>query len=139
MTTKTTAISIAIATVLIGGAIMLTGENSNPNNTGSTDNSNSQSSDNVSIADGKQVITIRAKGGYSPEATIAKSGLPTIIKIETQGTFDCSSALIIPSLGYRSNLPPSGETIIDVPSQKEGSTLKGLCSMGMYNFQIRFN
>src|SRR3989344_1373972 len=124
---KATAISILFATVLIGGAIMLSGGN------GSNDTA-SQNADNVSVVDGKQIITINAKGSYSPRVTTAKAGVPTVIKVATNGTFDCTSALTIPSLGYRNNLPPSGETLIDIPPQKAGTTMRGLCAMGMYNF-----
>lgn len=132
MTMKSTAISIVIAAVLIGGAIMLSGGKG-------SNNTVSQSADNVSVVDGKQIITIDAKGGYSPKVTTAKAGVPTVIKVATNGTFDCSSALTIPSLGYRQNLPPSGETEIEVPSQKAGTTMRGLCAMGMYNFSVNFN
>lgn len=133
MTMKSAAISIVIATVLIGGAIMLAGGNKNTNDAGS------QNANNVSIVDGKQIITIDAKGGYSPRVTTAKAGIPTVIKVATNGTFDCSSALTIPSIGYRSNLPPSGETSIDIPPQQAGTSMKGLCAMGMYNFSVNFN
>lgn len=132
MTMKSTAMSILIAGVLIGGAIMLAGGNNGSNDTG-------VQNDNVSVVDGKQIITINAKGNYSPKATTAKAGMPTVIKMNTQGTFDCTSALTIPSLGYRKNLPPSGETLIDVPQQKSGSTIRGVCAMGMYNFSVNFN
>jgi len=99
----------------------------------------SQNADNVSVVDGKQIITINAKGSYSPRVTTAKAGVPTVIKVATNGTFDCTSALTIPSLGYRNNLPPSGETLIDIPPQKAGTTMRGLCAMGMYNFAVDFN
>ena len=132
MNTKTTPISILVAAVLIGGAIMLSGGKT-PSDTAS------KNADNVSVVDGKQVITIHAKGGYSPRVTTVKAGIPTVIKVATNGTFDCSSALTIPSLGYRNNLPPSGETAIDVPPQKAGTTIRGLCAMGMYNFSVNFN
>ena len=132
MTMKTTAISILIAAVLIGGAIMLSGGKT------SSDTA-SQNANNVSVVDGKQVITINAKGGYSPRVTTAKAGVPTVIKILTNGTFDCSSALTIPSLSYHSNLSPTGVTDIDVPLQKSGAKLQGLCAMGMYNFSVNFN
>ena len=130
---KTTAISIVVAAVLIGGVIMLIGGNGNSNNT------NSQTASNVSVVDGRQIITINAKGGYSPKITTAKANMPTVIKVNTQGTFNCIAALTIPSLGYQKNLPPSGETLIDVPPQKSGTTMRGLCSMGMYNFEVNFN
>ncbi|MDO8530066.1 MAG: cupredoxin domain-containing protein [bacterium] len=133
MKTSTITISILVATVLIGGAIMLAAGNNDSNNTGS------QAANNVSVVDGKQIIAISAKGGYSPKVTTAKAGMPTAIKIDTRGTFDCSSALTIPTLGYSNNLPPSGETLIDVPPQEIGTTMKGLCSMGMYSFTVNFN
>jgi plastocyanin domain-containing protein len=56
---------------------------------------------NVSIVDGKQVIEILARGGYSPRKTVAKAGVPTILRVKTQNTYDCSSALVIPALNYR--------------------------------------
>ena len=130
---KSTPVAILIAAALIGGAIVFLAVNKNGGNNGSG------SVNNVSTVDGVQVITISAKGGYSPRVTNARAGLPTIIKMDTLGTFDCSSAVAIPSLGYRDNLPPSGETLIDVPPQKAGTTMQGLCAMGMYNFTINFN
>lgn len=95
--------------------------------------------DNVSVVDGKQIIEIGAKGGYAPKVSTAKADISTILRVQTHGTFDCSSALTIPSIGYRASLPPSGVTEIEVPAQKSGATLQGLCAMGMYNFKIRFN
>lgn len=94
---------------------------------------------NVAMVDGKQVITIRAKGGYSPRSTTAKANLPTVLKVVTRGTFDCSAALVVPSVGYRSILPQTGTTLIEIPPQKVGSAVQGICSMGMYNFVINFS
>ena len=108
-------------------------------NKGDTNTVAPQDAQNVSIIDGKQIITISAKGGYSPRVSNAKAGMPSILKMDTQGTFDCSSAVSIPSLGYRNFLPPSGETSIDIPPQQAGTSMTGLCAMGMYNFTINFN
>lgn len=130
---KTTVISILIAAILIWGAIMFSGSNKN------SSSDTAQVANNVSVIDGRQIITINAKGGYSPKVTVAQAGMPTILKVDTQGTFDCSSALTIPGLGYSKNLPPSGETEIEIPPQKAGTTMRGLCAMGMYSFQIQFN
>lgn len=93
---------------------------------------------NVSTTDGVQTITITARGGYSPRTTTAQSGVPTKIKFVTQNTFDCSLALVIPSLNYQKYLSSTGEEIVDLPPQSAGSTLKGTCSMGMYHFSIQF-
>jgi plastocyanin domain-containing protein len=128
---KSTVISILIAGILIVGAFIF----SNQNN----DSAGPQDANNINIVNGKQIITIDAKGGYYPRITNAKADMPTVIKMNTKSTFDCSSAINIPSLGYSNNLPPTGETIIDVPAQKTGATIQGICSMGMYSFSINFN
>lgn len=128
---KKTIFLIILVVILVGGVTMLFGAGSNTQTT--------TKQDNVSMVDGKQIIEINAKGGYLPRNSIAKANTPTAIKIITQGTFDCSSSVVIPSLEYRRNLPPSGETFIQIPPQKEGSTLQILCAMGMYNFSVKFN
>lgn len=122
------AIFIFVA-VIITGAILFSG---GEKNTATTAN-------NIKIKDGKQIVTINAKGGYTPRITNAKADMPTVIKVDTRGTFDCSSSLVIPALNYRKNLPPSGETLVDVPAQKAGTSIRGMCSMGMFSFNINFN
>ena len=94
---------------------------------------------NVTVADGKQVIQITAKGGYLPRVTIAKANMPAVINVVTNGTYDCSSALSIAAVGFRKNLPASGVTPIEIPPQKPGTTINGVCAMGMYNFAVKFN
>ena len=131
-------IAIAVAVALVGGAIAFSGAGS-PGAGASQVTNDANNANNVSIVDGKQIIVITAKGGYSPRRTSAKAGIPTIIKMDTRGTFDCSSALAIPSIGYRNNLPPSGETAIEIPPQAVGTSMRGLCVMGMYNFSINFD
>lgn len=93
---------------------------------------------NVSMIDGKQIVGITAKGGYSPRKTVAKAGVPTVLRVKTSGTFDCSGALAIPSIDYQNNLPMSGSTDIDLGSQAAGKTIQGFCAMGMYNFEVKF-
>lgn len=132
---KATSISILIAAVLIGGAIIFAAGGNRSENPAQKEE---EPANNVSIVEGKQIIDIRARGGYSPRITTAKADMPTALKMETQGTFDCSLALVIPSLNYSKNLPPSGETIIDIPPQKAGTTIRGLCAMGMYSFVVNF-
>ncbi len=125
---KATIISIVVAVVLIGGAFMLT----RSGDTGQTANVN-----NVSVVDGKQIIEITARGGYQPRKSIAKAGIPTIIRFNTKGTFDCSSSVRIPSMGISKSLPQTGSTDIDIGTQKV-ATLKGTCGMGMYPFEVEF-
>lgn len=90
------------------------------------------------IIDGKQTIVISAKAGYTPRYSVAKANMSTLLTFNTTGTFDCSSTVSIPVLGYRQNLPPSGKTTLEIPPQPAGATLNGTCGMGMYHFQIAF-
>jgi hypothetical protein len=93
---------------------------------------------NVSDESDKQVITLAAKGGFTPELTVAKADKASVLKLDTKNTFDCSSTLSIPALGVQKNLPSTGSTIIDIPAQKAGTKLAGTCSMGMYSFSVTF-
>ncbi len=91
---------------------------------------------NVTESEGKQYIDIQAKGGYAPRVSIAKAGMPTILRLRTESTFDCSSQVRIPSLNVSQSLSPSGVTEVDLGVLKPG-VLQGACSMGMYSFEIR--
>lgn len=130
---KNTIISVLVAVILIGGAFIFTRGGSNSKTTGE----NVVAANNVTIENGVQIIEIKARGGYSPRTSVAKAGMPTILRFSTGGTFDCSSAVRIPSLNISRNLPISGVTDIELPSQGAG-TLQGTCGMGMYPFEIDF-
>jgi len=109
-------------------------------NNKSNQNSNadvSVSINNVSVVDGKQIIEIRAKGGYQPRKSIAKAGMPTILRFNTNSTFDCSSLIRIPSLDISKALPQTGTTDIDIGVSQVGE-LNGACGMGMYPFEVDF-
>lgn len=98
-----------------------------------------QPNQNVEIKDGIQYVTINARGGYSPRITYAQAGMPTRLIVKTNDTYDCSVALVIGSIGYQKILPQTGEEIIDVGTNQVGSSLRGTCGMGMYNFAVDFN
>lgn len=87
---------------------------------------------------GTQYIRITARGGYSPDQITAKANMPTVLEIETKGTYDCSSSLNIPKLNYREFLPATGITKIDVPQNLTTAPLDILCGMGMYTSTINF-
>ena len=130
---KSVASSILISGLIIAGAIVLVNSNNNDRPI-VVDN---QNADNVSIVDGKQIVEINAKGGYYPRISAAKSGVQTILRFNTSGTFDCSAAVRIPKMDITEYLPPSGATDIDLGIQPRG-TLQGTCGMGMYPFEIDF-
>jgi plastocyanin domain-containing protein len=130
---KNTIIAISIALVFIALAFIIKGgENNNQINKQEQEPVN-----NVSIVDGIQIIEITAKGGYIPRKSIAQANIPTILRFNTKGTFDCSSSVRIPSMNISKLLPQSGVTDIDLSVQNTG-TLSGTCGMGMYPFEIEF-
>lgn len=130
---KTASIIVTVALVLSIGIIFV-GASQSRNNAGP--NGLVQNSE---IKDGVQYITVNAKGGYTPKISEALAGIPTKLIIKTNGTYDCSAALVIRSLGFQKILAQTGEEIIDVGIPKAGEPIQGVCGMGMYSFQVQFN
>lgn len=131
---KGTTISIIVAAVIIAGTILISKSGSSPSDSA---NASFTSASNVAVENGVQVVSITARGGYEPRVSVAKAGIPTVIRFVTAGTFDCSSSIRIPNLGIFRSLPQSGTTDVDIGSSS-GGTLYGSCGMGMYPFQINF-
>lgn len=127
---KTVSIIITLGLIIAVGIIFFGG--SKTKNTG-------QAVQNSEIRDGIQYITIDAKGGYSPQVSTAKAGIPTKLIVKTNGTYDCSASLVIRSAQFQKILPQTGETEIDIGTKNAGETLQGVCGMGMYNFLINFS
>ena len=125
--TKPILISIIISALLIGGGFWL-----------ATQSSGDAQRTVATIVDGIQYVDISAKGGYSPRVIEAKAGMPTVLRMKTSGTFDCSASLVIPKLSYQKFLQPSGTEEISISSEQAQGTMQGLCSMGMYSFEIDF-
>ena len=132
---KTASIILTIALVIGLGIIFVGSSKSNDNKNAVL----SQGIQNSVIKDGVQYITINAKSGYFPKVSTAQAGIPTKLIVKTDGTYDCSASLAIHSIRYQKILPQTGETEIDIGSQKAGETLQGVCGMGMFSFQIKFS
>jgi len=125
---KSIILAIIVVLVLLGGVLLFAPKNKKVDNI---------PVNNVTIIDGKQIIELRAKGGYFPEKSIAKAGIPTILRLDASGTFDCSSIVRIQSMNISKILPNLGATDIEIGSPKLG-ILQGTCGMGMYPFEIDF-
>lgn len=131
---KSTAISIVIAGLLIGGSIYFV---NSKDNVASDTSTRVVNADNVRVENGVQIVEINARGGYQPRRSLAQAGIPTVVRFNTKGTFDCSLSVRIPSLGISKFLPQTGSTDIDIGTGQIG-TLQGSCGMGMYPFSIDF-
>lgn len=128
-----TALSIMIAGAIVFiGLLVFSGTGKRNNLT------QGQAVPNSEIRDGVQYITIDAKGGYSPNSSIAKAGIPTKLIVKTNGTYDCSASLVIRQANFQKILPQTGETVVDIGIPEAGVPLQGVCGMGMYNFRVNF-
>lgn len=124
---KTVSIIITLGLVVALGIVFLGGGSKSQETAGQ----------NVEVKDGVQYINITARGGYTPRKSIAKSGIPTVLRFNTNGSFDCSSSVRIPSMNITKMLAQTGSTDIDLGNSKLG-TLQGTCGMGMYSFEVEF-
>lgn len=122
---------VGILIFFVSGAGKKTGDDAK--NTGSN-----TKVETVQMIDGKQIIEVIARGGYNPRDIVAKAGVPTILRMKTSGTFDCSAAFVVPSLGIQKMLPQTGVTDFEIPVQKAGANITGTCGMGMYRLNINF-
>jgi plastocyanin domain-containing protein len=140
MENKNTIYAILIAAVLISGSMFFFRQknDSSANTNKVTSTSNNAAGDNVLLQNGKQIVNIDVKGGYWPRKTVAKSGIPTIVRFKTNNTFDCSLSVRLPSEGIRKILPQTGSSDIDIGISTAGQFF-GTCGMGMYSFEIDFN
>lgn len=92
----------------------------------------------ITLENGVQVIDISVKGGYSPSKIVAKAGVPTELRFTTKGTYDCSSIVAIPSIGFQETLPATGTEMVTLSADQAAGTLQGQCGMGMYHFEVAF-
>lgn len=127
---KSIIISIVVSLLLIGGTAYFVSGRSG---------SSAVQTRTVEIKDGVQYVTITAKGGYFPRTSELAGGLPTKLVVKTDGTYDCSAALVVRSAGFQKILQPTGEEIIDLGVPASGEKVQGVCSMGMYAFALNFN
>lgn len=92
---------------------------------------------NIEIKDGVQYVTVNALGGYTPRVSTIQPNIPTKLIVKTNGTYDCSAALTIRAVDFQKILQPTAEEFIDLGTLQSNETIQGVCSMGMYSFQIK--
>lgn len=128
---QSTIISIVVSLALVGVTYYIVSLPSAEPSGGSTNTAN------VEMREGVQYVTVTAGGGYYPKSTEITGGVPTKLVVKTNGTYDCSAALVVRSRGYEKMLDPTGEEVIDLGTPATGETIQGTCSMGMYGFELK--
>lgn len=127
--------TLGVTAIVVSILVIVTALVLNPPSVAKGDNNNVGKV--IAETNGKQLIHITAKAGFTPNSFIAESQKPIILRVSTKNTFDCTSTISIPTLGINKTLPFSGITDIEIPAQASGSTITGTCSMGMYSFSIK--
>lgn len=127
-----THLKFVLGAVLLVGGVYWLGQNGG----GSSSSTSGAASSNVVVENGAQVVTITAKGGYVPTVSTVQAGIPTTLRFDTAGTYDCSAAVRIPSLGISKSLPANGSTDIVIGVLNAGDSVRGTCGMGMYHFEL---
>ena len=100
--------------------------------------SSEKTADNVVIENNTQIITVRAKNGYLPAETTAKAGIPTILRLQTENTYDCSAAISIPQVNINQVLAATEQKDYYIGKREENSIITGSCSSGSGGFTIKF-
>lgn len=131
-------ITLIVSGVVIVGAIIFFVASGRGDSITQGNGADVGSAEAVTTENGVQYINITAKGGYTPRTVTAKAGTKTIIRMRSAGAFDCSSTVVIPSIGFQKSLQPNEVAEIAIPIEKTQGKLQGLCGMGMYNFVVNF-
>ena len=76
---------------------------------------------------GVQNLAVLAKGGYFPLTMRAKAGVPTVLRLYTNKTYDCGRAFFLPELRKQATLPVKGATAFTLGPQKAGTSIFGTC------------
>lgn len=97
-------------------------------------------SDSVSVdPSGVQRIVVRVgDGSCFPSFVRARAGLPTQLVLRTQGTRGCTRGFVIPSTSFETELPVTGDTIVDL-GRPTPRRISYTCSMGMYRGVIEIS
>lgn len=69
---------------------------------------------------------------YEPNRIQIVAGVPTQLKLVTEGTKGCTRAFVIPSLEIERMLGETDEQTVELPAFEAGETIGFTCSMGMY-------
>src|SRR5680860_568475 len=131
------AIFLAAATALIGltSCKNASGESSIGGNDTVASTSASDTTSQTASPQDQQIIEVMAKtGGYSPGKIEAKSEVPTVLIMKSDGAYGCERSFNVydPSTKkvlLSEILPENGQTKFDLGTQSKGTQLYGVCSM----------
>lgn len=68
---------------------------------------------------------------YQPQRLQVRAGIPTSLKLVSNGAKGCIRAFTVPAYNILAMLPETGETVVELPAAEPGE-IAFSCSMGMY-------
>jgi plastocyanin domain-containing protein len=89
----------------------------------------------ATASSGLQEITVRVKGGYSPDTIQVKKGQPVRIVFDRQEDSGCSEEVVFPDFGIRTFLAPHGRTAVEFLPEKTGN-MSFACGMSMLRGKV---
>ena len=82
------------------------------------------------VVEGKQVVRVAVKGGYSPDTLVVKRGRPVRIEFDRQETSGCSDTVVFSDFGISRPLPAFKTTAVEFTPDKAGQ-FSFTCGMNM--------
>lgn len=82
------------------------------------------------VVEGKQVLRVAVKGGYSPDTLVVKWGRPVRIEFDRQETSGCSDTVVFGDFGISRPLPAFKTTSVEFTPEKAGE-FSFTCGMNM--------
>jgi uncharacterized protein len=76
--------------------------------------------------------------GYVPAVLTLPANQPVELQLVTNDTRSCARAFTIPALNVSQILPATGTTVINIPAQAAGTSMRFTCSMGMFGGRLIF-
>jgi len=84
---------------------------------------------------GVQVIEIKVKGGYDPDAVVVKRGTPVRLLFRREESSLCSEMVIFEKIGRSARLP-EGETVAIEFTPDQPGEIPFQCQMGMLRGKV---
>ncbi|MBW3641236.1 MAG: cupredoxin domain-containing protein, partial [Actinobacteria bacterium] len=73
-----------------------------------------QKATHASVEDGRQVVDITVKGGYSPSLIRVEAGKPVRLRFDRQENSDCTARVVFPDFRKSASLAAFGTTTMDL-------------------------
>lgn len=84
---------------------------------------------------GYQVVEVTVRGGYHPNAIVARAGLPLRLVFRRDDDDACSERVVFSAPRLDRRIGATGSTTIDLPAQPPGE-IRFTCGMGRYRGHI---